>query len=400
MDDILSQGGDRDPNPWPRRLALIGLLLLVVAGGGAYLGLRHHPHAVAARPTPSATSPAAAPTGLAAPARLAGPDGIGGPTMPWAASLRLPTAGTQPTWFSPATGRSEPIEGLPDGGSGYFFTRIGGGWAVQPSPATMADCSNCTGPPLPVWFLAEGARSVTRVGEANQVTPAATAGAVWLTSYPPDADIVSTAGTAREVTLAGAALGSPVRLPPGYVIYQATDRGLLLAPASPQGGATVDKLWDPAHPQASRTFDAVLAASPTEIASLPRCAATCQVQLLDLATGKQTAVTLPAGSGAAGGAFSPDGDFLALQVSSGDDGALAMRLEVAAVADGRLTAVPGTSVSSDALVGFGWPASGDSLVAEFNFAIKTQLTSWHPGATELAVQVIKPGTDESSLIVG
>ena len=42
-------------------------------------------------------------------------------------------------------------------------------------------------PPLPVWFLGDGARSVTRVGTANQVTPAATAGAVWLTSEAPSA---------------------------------------------------------------------------------------------------------------------------------------------------------------------------------------------------------------------
>ena len=58
---------------------------------------------------------------------------------------------------------------------------------------------------------------------------------------------------------------------------------------------------------------------------------------------------------------------LALQVSSGDtgdDGALAMQLEVASVATGRLTAVPGTFASSDALVGFGWPASEPDVDAQ------------------------------------
>ena len=77
-----------------------------------------------------------------------------------------------------------------------------------------------------------------------------------------------------------------------------------------------------------------------------------------------------------------------------------MRLEVASVTSGRLTAVPGTFVSSDALVGFGWPANSDSLVAEFIFTTKAQLASWHPGASRLAVTVIPPGPDQASLVVG
>jgi hypothetical protein len=105
----------------------------------------------------------------------------------------------------------------------------------------------------------------------------------------------------------------------------------------------------------------------------------------------------------ASGAFAPSGGFLALQVSfanTGDDGALALQLEVASVASGRLTAVPGTFVSSDALVGFGWPARGDSLVAEFIFMTKTQLASWHPGAALPAVSVVQPGSPQASLILG
>ncbi|HEX3516297.1 MAG TPA: hypothetical protein VHT26_20095 [Trebonia sp.] len=395
MDDILSQGGDREPSPWPRRLAVIGVLVLAVAGGVAYLIVPRHPHA------PSAA--VRAPTGVAAPLLPAEPDGIGGPTLPWAAGLRLPAAGTQPAWFSPATGRSAPIGALPADSSGYQFTRIGGGWVVQPNAAGKTAHDDYAVPPLPVWFLADGARSVTRVGTANRVAPAATAGALWLTSYPLGADAGTAAGTAREVSLAGAPLGAPVRLPPGYVIEQATDRGLLLAPVSPQPGSARDKLWDAAAPRDSRTFDAVIAATPTEIAWAPECAPLCQVHVLDLATGRRTTVELPNGSSAASGAFSPSSGFLALQLSldnTGDDGALAMQLEVASVTSGRLTAVPGTFVSSDALVGFGWPADSDSLVAEFIFTTKTQLASWHPGASRLAVTVIPPGPDEASLVVG
>ena len=76
------------------------------------------------------------------------------------------------------------------------------------------------------------------------------------------------------------------------------------------------------------------------------------------------------------------------------------RLEVASVASGRLTALPGTSVGSDTVVDFGWPTSGDSLVAEFVFPAKVQLASWHPGATRLAVAVIGREQDQDSVVVG
>ena len=117
-------------------------------------------------------------------------------------------------------------------------------------------------------------------------------------------------------------------------------------------------------------------------------------------------ILLSPGNSAMSGAFSPDGSLLALQMSfgntgdGGDGGDLAMQLEVASTTTGQLTLVPGTSVSSDALFSFGWPSSGDSLVAEFNFMPVMQLASWHPGASRLAVTVIQPGPTEASLIVG
>jgi len=404
-DDILSQGGDdedRDPNPWPRRLAMIAVAIVVVVGGAVYLSLPRHQQApAAAHRAPVTASPA--PTGPAALSLPPGPDGIAGQTLTWDRNLRLPDAGAQPVWFSPASGRSEPIGALPANQSGYQFTRVVGGWAVQATPALPTGCGSCAGPPPPVWFLADGARSVTRVGTANLVAPAATAGAVWLTSYAPGANMNTAAGTAREASATGAPLTRPVTLPPGYAIDQGTDRGLLLTPASQQPGAAVSKLWDPSAPHASQAFDQVLAASPSEIAWTPRCASQCSVQILDLATGRHTVVTLPVGTAVTSGAFSPDGSFIALQVSfgnTGDGGDLATQLEVAPVTSGRLTAVPGTWVSSDALVGFGWPAGGDSLVAEFSFTTKMQLASWHPGASLSAVTVIQPGRNQASLILG
>ena len=403
MDDILSQGGEREPSPWRRRLAMIAAVTVVVAGGAVYFGLSRQQHApAAAHRAPVTASPAPAPTGPVALSLPPGPDGIAGPTLAWDRTLRLPVAGAEPVWFSPASGRSEPIGGLPANRSGYQFVRVAGGWAVQASPASPAGCGGCAGPPTAVWFLADGARSVTRVGTANLVAPAPTAGAVWLTSYAPGVNKTTGAGTARETDAKGA-LTRPVRLPPGYAIAQGTDRGLLLAPVSQPPGAATYKLWDPSAPQASRAFEGVLAASSGEIAWTSRCTIKCSVQTLNLATGRRSVIPLPAGSSAASGAFSPDGGFLALQVSfgnTGDGGEVAMQLEVARVTGGLLMVVPGTWASSDALVSFGWPADGDSLVAEFSFMTKIQLASWHPGATRPAVTVIQPGRDQASLILG
>jgi hypothetical protein len=410
-DDILSQGDDREPRPWPRRLGVIAALVLVGIAGTVYLVLPHHPHSATAAPPPTAA--ATAPAGvipspitisgnLVISGQLAVRDGIVIRSLPWSHTLRLPVTGRQPAWYSPATGRFDPVGGLPAESAGYQFTRVDGGWAVQANSAGKVACGGCGGFAMPVWFLADGARSATRVGLANLIAPAASVGALWLTSYPPDANTsASAAGRAREVGPTGTLLGPPVTLPAGYVIQQGTDRGLLLSAANPGTGA--DRLWKPGSPQAGRTLGHVIAANATEIASAPRCASTCSVQVLDLATGRDSVVRLPAASTATYGAFSPSGGYLALQVISenvGDDGSLAVQLDVASVASGRVTVVQGTLVSGDDLAGFGWPNGSDRLVAEFNFESKTQLASWRPGASELALAVVKPANSQTSLIVG
>jgi hypothetical protein len=57
-------------------------------------------------------------------------------------------AGTQAAWFSPATGRSAPISGLPTDSAGYQFTRVDGGWAVHASSAGQTGCGDCAVPSL------------------------------------------------------------------------------------------------------------------------------------------------------------------------------------------------------------------------------------------------------------
>jgi hypothetical protein len=403
MPDILGQGGDREPRRWPRLVAVLAVLVLA-----AVLIVTHLPRSRPAppRPRPASAAGGRAPLPISAPvaAGLAGqPSGISGPTLPWDASLRLPVTGAQPFWFWPATGRTERIRGLPRDRYGYQFIRAGGGWAVRAGSGTNQGCGNCAGPAQPVYFLPNGAGGVTEAGLAGGVAPGAAAGTLWLTSYPAAADLSTAAGLAREVSVTGAAAGPPVRLPAGYVIDQATDRGLLLTPAAQGPGATTYELWNPATARAGRRFAGVVAASANEVAWAPPCAPGCRVQVLDLGTGRQTTVALPGVSSAASAAFSPDGRLLALEVSfynGGDGGQLATQLDVASPASGRVTMVPGTWVSSDALAGFGWPAAGNTLIAELSFTTRVQVASWQPGSARLAVAAIRPGQNSASLIVG
>jgi hypothetical protein len=72
----------------------------------------------------------------------------------------------------------------------------------------------------------------------------------------------------------------------------------------------------------------------------------------------------------------------------------------AATVTAALTVVPGTWLSSDALVSFGWPAGSDSLVTELSFTTKVQLTSWRPGAGRLAIALLRPQQSPASLVIG
>jgi len=305
-------------------------------------------------------------------------------------------------WYYPATGRTAPIGGLPRQQAGYQFVRAADGWAVQASPDVRAACAGCAGPLRTVYFLADSGQSVTRVGLANAVAPGA-AGTLWLTSYPAGADPRTAAGLAREVSRAGRPSGSRVTLPAGYLIERGTSRGLLLAPLAGGPGTMADELWDPATAQPGRTFARVIAASATQVAWVPPCVTRCRLQVLNLAAGRPETVGLPAASSVANAAFSPDGSLLAVELSFSNnsaDGAQPVQLELVSMATGRLTVVPQTWVSSSALVGFGWAAGPDSLVAELSFTTKVQLASWRPGASRLAIAALSPQRSPASLVIG
>ncbi len=334
------------------------------------------------------------------------PDGITGPVTTWNPGQRLLIGGTRPSWFWPASGRVKRVRGLPDSTAGYSITRAVGGWVIQAAPPSGPMCTSCTTPPPPVYFLPGRAATAVPLGVATSVAPAARPRAAWLTT-----DVVnvsggapgSVSGIAHEVRAGGVMTGPGLRLPAGHVIVTGTARGLLLAPAMRSPGDSADELWNPATGRVVRRFARVIGASPAGIAWAPPCQVRCVVGVLDVATGRQRLIGLPAGSSPASAQFSPDGRLLALELSfgdGGDGGALAMRLEVATVSSGRLTVVPGTWASSDALAGFGWPAGGDQLVAELGFVTKVQVASWRPGARRLAVAVVRPAQHPDDLVVG
>jgi hypothetical protein len=390
VSDILSQGQDREPRPWRRRV----VVLAVLAGLLAAAVLTHLPRHRPARPHPAAS------------AVIAGPDGIGGPTLPWAPELRLPVAAEHPALLSPGAGRLQLIGGLPSNRAGYQFTQVGGGWAIQATASRTvprAVCDLCAGVPQPVYFLSERGRSASLVAPADAVAPAAGARAMWLTSYPRGASLQLAAGTTREVGAAGRLLHPAVRLPAGYQVVRGTVRGLLLAPVAPRPGAAAEVLLDPASGRLAASRTPLLAASATQVAVTTCRGASCQLTVRSLITGHVRHIALPAGSSVASAAFSPDGSYLALQVTTaagGAGGGSATQLEVAATATGRLAVVPDTSLSSDALIGFGWPPGGHQLVAELSFTTKVQLAAWQPGAAQLAVTVVRPGTGAGAIVTG
>ena len=406
MPDILSQGGEPGRGPRPgRRWALAALALAALA---ALIVTRLPHHAPAAHHTAQRASPLPVPQ---ASAPLPDePAGLTGPTAAWDARLRLPLAGSEPAWFYPASGRREPIGGLPASQIGYSFSRAVGGWAVQAAPPAGTDgqlgCPACASPPLPVWFLADGASRALPAGRANLVAPGARRGTLWLTSYPPDA--AAAPGMAQLTAADGRALGPPVRLPAGYVIQAGTVRGLLLAPLSgaplaSAGGPRKDLLWDPATRHVTRRLSGVIAASASRVAWQEPCPGACRLHLLELASGWMTTIPLARGSTVPAAVFSPDGRFLAVQVTSptaGASGAAPTQLEVAGRNALRLSPVPGTSVSSDALAGFGWPEGQDRLVAELSFTTKVQVAAWKPGAPLLSVAAVQPGPHLGSMVTG
>ena len=392
MSDILGYGRDREPR-WRRHwwwlaVAAAGIAVALAASIWYLPGLRQHD----AQPRPGAAGPSQAAQGepgsrTAAPSPLPRkPARMTGQPLPRDASLWLLLGGQRPAWLSVATGRTEPVRGLPRWGNGYQLIRIAGGWAAQPFPAADVGCGNCAPGPLPVYYVADGSRVASRIGTAGFTAPAAIPGALWLVSYGRGADMSTAVGNAQEISVTGATLGPRLRLPAGYMIDQGTRAGLLLVQALAGPSPVRYELWDPGTRQVTRSFVNLIAAGPAEIAWLPGCTAGCRVHVLDLPGGRAEQISLPGRSKSYDGAFSPDGRLLALLVTARvtrAGRAAATRLMVATVTGGRITAVPGTTVGSGNGVAFGWQAGSHRLIADV--AVST------PGRPEWQIAVWQPG---------
>ena len=390
MSDTVEFGGWPRPPRWV--WAVAGVATVAVLAG--VVVARTGPHR--ARPASAVTSTAAPssgdrqPQGIPMPPR--NPARMAGQPLPREVGLRLALGGRMPAWLWVTTGRTEPIRGLPRRDNGYQLIRIAGGWAALPFPGNGVPCANCASRPMPVYYIADGSRAASRLGAAEFVAPAATTGALWLVSYRPGAVMPATAGTAQEFSVSGAALGPRRRLPPGYVIEQGTNSGLLLAPELARGGAVRYQLWEPSTRRVSRSFQNVIAVSPDEIAWTPACAAHCTVHMLNLKGGLDRVIPLPGRRQAYQGAFSPDGRLLALLVTAriGANGrATANRLVVVVVANGKLTAVPGTTIGSGIGVDFGWQPGSRRLVADASLEDAWQVAVWTPGGVHLYVAVTR-----------
>jgi len=195
------------------------------------------------------------------------PAWLRGHPMPASESLRLLVAARDPVWFDSPSDVSQTIAGLPRSPFPYSFTRVGGGWAVLPSPKGRACQPDCPGPMVPVYFIPDGVKTARCLGETEGLSPGGGRGLLWLQTYPRDTtDVTVAAATATQVTSSGRRLGPPVRLQAGYGIQQAVGGDLLLAPDSEGPGPVTFKLWDPRTRRVVRTFANVIAASPTQVA--------------------------------------------------------------------------------------------------------------------------------------
>jgi hypothetical protein len=419
MEDIISQGDGRRPPSRRRRLAVASALVVVAA----LVLVEHLPHSAPAKPHHQHTAISRHgerefPVRLRVEGPATLPSGVVGPTVVWAGTERLPLTGPRPVWLWPVQGRVRPITGLPSDRYGYSFTRVGGGWAVLPDEVGSASF----GPAVPVFFLPNGSASADMIGVADQVAPAESRHALWLINYPPHTSLARAVGVAQEFTTNGLSIGRPVLLPAGHEVLRGTKRGLLLQPVSPGADGQTVRLWDPDSARFTATYSAVVAASADAVAyTTPRpvgkhrqrdprtavrgsrCQSTCQVHVLNLVTGYKLTLLVPAGHVVTDAAFSPDGRYLALEVSAGessDSSTLEVQLEVASLATGHLTVLPHTWATGDPQTGLGWPGNDDRLVAKLNTGSEVQMLFWAPGHRAPALASVRGNQNPADIVVG
>jgi len=311
--------------------------------------------------------------------------------------LPLPLSGGRPAWLRAGSGprRAERIAGLPFVRNGYNLVRVAGGWAAEPYPGAPACCA---GRAVPIYFIAAGSRTASRIGTGYSASAATQTGAVWLTTYRGRRSRIGTASaTVREVTVTGKALGRAVHLPAGYYVVRAVGPYLLLSKVDQGPLPVTDMLWDPVTERKVREFTGVIAASATQIAWQPvlyrrRCA----LHVINSVTFGSETIPLPQNTRSFFGTFSADRRLLAIGMSTsatpGGEVVLG-RLGVIDTSAGRLTVLPGSSVRAVTIgaLTFGWLADSHRLVAILGTLNgPVQIATWRPGDMHLQVARLVP----------
>src|SRR5579859_1261592 len=162
MSDTVEFGGWPRPPRWVWAIAGVAAVAVLTGVIVARTGPHRHP------PATAVTSPAVPGiVGLPMPPRS--PARMAGLPLPRGTGLRLVLGGRRPAWLWAATGRTEPIRGLPRRDSGYQLIRAAGGWAALSFPGYDSSCPNCAPRPMPVYYIADGSREASRLGTADLV---------------------------------------------------------------------------------------------------------------------------------------------------------------------------------------------------------------------------------------
>jgi hypothetical protein len=358
--------------------------------------------------TPPTPPPPAATTdttgGLPTPPRLRGVP-LGGTGL---AALLVPDPSPSAVpgllWLD--SGRLTPIGGLPHGGCYLPPTRLRHGWVLgrQPYKPTGQRCLELS-MPTQFYLLADGANRAIRLPvTADWVLAGGDDSRLWLVSFLGQPDPSSgqlPPQVIQQVDRTGHPRTPRYLVGGGYAAWRGVGGGLLLLILTGQGSADPSRfaLWNPGSGRMLRRFDRVLAASGTTIAWVAAACGPkpCPVHLSDLAAGTDLQVAVPWRARANGGAFSPDGRYLAVVFGDGDAAGAGTpaRVGVIDVAARRLLAVPGAVMGGDVGLAVSWSPDGAWLLVSAPLGpLAEQLAAWRPGDRVLHVPRRQPPTGQ------
>jgi hypothetical protein len=352
-EEVLTIGG------WPWRAAsrqgVITVIAAIATVAGVLTGLLvAHQHTPASHPAPPAgvgVQPPAPPSTSTSRQRTT----LQGSPVTETTGVQLLISrylGWPLAWFSLDTGTLTPLD-LPPNAQLSRVQAFPGGALLCPD--TTRPCKGCPSQPAPIYYAATGSRTVTRLGFANwDAAVTADHAAVWLSSYQPATPYSgrSQTFTAHKVDLSGHPLGTPTRLPSGYLpasdaLEQPPSSLLLRAWTNPNPTGTAYTLWDPGSGRITATYGSVIAVSAHQIAwTASSCTkANCPLHLTDPNTGTSSTQPLPPRQKPTLGSYSPDGHHLALLLTAAADAsASAVQIALLNEATHRLTVMPGTDL--------------------------------------------------------